>query len=507
MRRPNRRNPHSLLQFHKLRAAREDIEADFARIEVLTKKATSAFVFLLTFLAFAVVTLLGVEDADFFLEERQTALPILDVLIPTTSFFYFAPLLILTLYANLHLQLVKLWKALAAAPAQYDGKPLAEHVHPWIVTDFALVFRPTAQAENRSLSWLTQIVGLGLAFVSAPVVLGAFWVRSMPKHDPCLTFGIGMLMTLLSVVIGIESWRRMKAELAERETPKAIPSVFVGVAAVLLFTMSWFRVVRPVTHYKPDWAFAENSWPLRLASADLEGIVFVPKPEGWRPYDTAKADYWPRWCTAHGNSLPDCTLIWEDKQKYDQPLLTQYETAWREHRKLEIDNLPNRSFQKIDWRSAGLAGAELQGADLGGAQLQGAVLLFAQLQGADLGSAELQEAVLLGAQLQGANLRGAELQGADLRGAEFSDTTDFSPAALRGAGLKSVDLSMLKLSQDRVNQSFGDSDVTLPEGIERPAHWREEGVPPLSWKEFQTAWRDWQTSIGFDPDDPATWDE
>ncbi|WGW03264.1 hypothetical protein [Tropicibacter oceani] len=50
---------------------------------------------------------------------------------------------------------------------------------------------------------------------------------------------------------------------------------------------------------------------------------------------------------------------------------------------------------------------------------------------------------------------------------------------------------------------FADGSVTLPEGEVRPAHWRDE---KLDWRDFEKAWRAWQAEIGFDPDDPATWD-
>ncbi|MBY5971141.1 hypothetical protein KUV28_02225 [Ferrimonas balearica] len=126
-------------QLAALRASRVELaqittgaETDplLTRIETLTRKGATAFIFLLSFLVFAVITLVAVEDADFFIPSRQTALPLLDVLIPTAAFFYIAPILLIALFANLHLQLLKLWEALGAAPDEIDGAALHQRLFP-----------------------------------------------------------------------------------------------------------------------------------------------------------------------------------------------------------------------------------------------------------------------------------------------------------------------------------------------------------------------------------------
>ena len=561
MRRPDPRNPQTLLQFHKKRAARADIEQTFARIEVLTKKASAAFVFLLTFLAFAVVTLLGVDDADFFLEDRQTALPLLDVLIPTTAFFYFAPILIATLFANLHLQLVKLWSALATAPLRHEGRPLSENVHPWIITDFALHFRRDARDAQAPLAWLTRLVGLVLAYMAAPLVLGWFWIRAMPKHDVLLTFVVGVTLLVFSMIVATESWRRMRLELSHRNKSLAIPALALCLLALIATTISWFKVVEPLTHYVPsdnlsrralNSTFEKPSWwrlPFELSQANLENVNFVPKPDSWRPFATAKADYWPNWCEAHSETLSNCTRIWEQGSRDTSTLLDQFDTAWLVHRKAQIRDLPNRDYRNQDWRNANLQASELQGAELRGGKLQGADLSYANLNGADmwaarlpdallwstelqsanLATANLKNAILVDAKLDAANLNGinlqgallwvaklhgaslasgnlqdaglveADLQGADLRHVQLSEKTDFRDATLRGAIFASVDLSVVSLSQSQIDESFGDFDVVLPKGINRPAHWRPEDAGPISVKELLSQWREWQISIGFTP--------
>jgi hypothetical protein len=61
------------------------------RIAEIARNVRATWFILLGVLAFAGVTLLGVEDADFFAVGRQTALPLVGVEIPTRSFFRTAP--------------------------------------------------------------------------------------------------------------------------------------------------------------------------------------------------------------------------------------------------------------------------------------------------------------------------------------------------------------------------------------------------------------------------------
>ena len=63
------------------------------RVEALTRTAQGTWLGLLSYLAFVGVTLMGVQDADFFIPERQTALPLIGVSVPTNLFFYIAPTL------------------------------------------------------------------------------------------------------------------------------------------------------------------------------------------------------------------------------------------------------------------------------------------------------------------------------------------------------------------------------------------------------------------------------
>ncbi|MFJ8812387.1 pentapeptide repeat-containing protein [Amycolatopsis thermoflava] len=92
-----------------------------------------------------------------------------------------------------------------------------------------------------------------------------------------------------------------------------------------------------------------------------------------------------------------------------------------------------------------------------GKNRRGADLIGAKLRGADLRAANLRGAYLIGADLRRADLRQADLIGADFRGA------DLAGADLTGS---------LFLTQAQVNAAQGDGTTRLPEGLDRPAHWR-----------------------------------
>jgi len=114
------------------------------RIADIARNARATWFILLGALAFAGVTLLGVEDADFFAYGRQTTLPLVGVDIPARSFFWTAPFLVAALYGYFQFQLRQLRRALApdTVPAEMGGRPLADVVHPGLITDWGLRQRP-----------------------------------------------------------------------------------------------------------------------------------------------------------------------------------------------------------------------------------------------------------------------------------------------------------------------------------------------------------------------------
>jgi hypothetical protein len=138
----------------------DEQQRQIARINELSAIARTSWLALIAFLAYIGITLLAVEDADFFVPSRQTELPIVGIAIPTFSFsfFVFAPILATALYIYLHIHLLKLWDAIAETPPILDGRPLGEHLHPWLVNDTMLRIRSRNALTPRPLALLTSLV-------------------------------------------------------------------------------------------------------------------------------------------------------------------------------------------------------------------------------------------------------------------------------------------------------------------------------------------------------------
>ena len=147
-------------------------------------------------------------------------------------------------------------------------------------------------------------------------------------------------------------------------------------------------------------------------------------------------------------------------------------------------NLQQMDMEGLTFWNAILGGSKLEKAYLGDAHLQGAILSGAHLQGANLNKANLQGAILSGANLQQAELYGANWQGAVLIGANLQRTY------LRGVDLHWAKLAKAEiLTQNQINDAFGDAATTLPAGLNRPAHWPDWELDIL---EHNREWKKWQ---------------
>jgi Pentapeptide repeats (8 copies) len=116
---------------------------------------------------------------------------------------------------------------------------------------------------------------------------------------------------------------------------------------------------------------------------------------------------------------------------------------------------------------------DLRGARLEGAHLERAVLQRAHLDRARLERAHLEGANLRGAILEGAHIEGAHLEGTDLRPYLLLSDTDTTLHDV--AYITLAEASEGGLTQDQIDQAYGDEHTLLPPDLKPPAHW---GVKP-----------------------------
>ncbi len=164
------------------------------------------------------------------------------------------------------------------------------------------------------------------------------------------------------------------------------------------------------------------------------------------------------------------------------------------HATLEGANLSGANLGEFDFSAASLVGANLSHVNMSYAQLantdfsyanlycadlERAYLFHANFSNANLTSANLSATDLLYTGLMGANLTSADLTSADLSGANLSGA-NLSDAVLHRTNLDDVDLSDAHLSsakgltQEQINQTNGNKDMQLPEGLIHPEHWDDK---------------------------------
>ncbi|WP_138467516.1 pentapeptide repeat-containing protein [Poseidonocella sp. HB161398] len=482
-------------------------ERCIARINDLTHAGRSNWFGLLAYLTFVMVTVLNVEDADFFLDSRQTELPLIGVSIPTFSFFVFAPVLGSALHVYLHLILRKCSEELASVPATYKGAPVERAILPWLLNDLVLRARRDRDEaiRRRPMDWLAGIVAFVLIWCATPLMLVYTWGQSLPAHDEGLSALIS-LCTFFALYASVSSWVKMRGDLARPQSWQGLKSFSVLAATVFLLAAHLVLTVllteggldRLVDRAaRPAWAAAPRvakeldalaALPLPgwlrsdglLVPAQLSEVQFSAFPPeqadpmgarhrfrsewcvrtgldgdvcGRAPSATAapppgQAAARTDWCLAHGLPEAECPI-------YFQELDAEFRREWSRLRKANEEALPKpdlrgRDLRRADLTNASLTGiwltyAHLSGADLTGAEMQGAVLSGADLQGARLEGAQLPGAVLRDARMQNAVLSNAQMRGAILDGAQLQGAV-LARAQMQGASLDTVHMQGADLS-------------------------------------------------------------
>ncbi|UWQ92888.1 pentapeptide repeat-containing protein [Rhodobacteraceae bacterium M382] len=180
---------------------------------------------------------------------------------------------------------------------------------------------------------------------------------------------------------------------------------------------------------------------------------------------------------------------------------------------LQRAELQKAQLQEAEMAGSFLTGANMQNASFQMADLHDASMILANVKYADFQFANLQQAKLFSSQMQCTDFSHSKLQGATLyeaclQGAYFHRTkldkdTSLEGAQLRGVAINDVDLSCLEIQQHQIDSVFYDGSVTFPSERQRNDNWSK--IKEL-W-DFDKQLVDWQKSIGFDPDDPTTWDD
>ena len=471
--------------------------------------ARASWIAMLGYFAFVFVTLLGVEDADFFVPSRQTQLPLVNVAIPTASFFWFAPPLGAALYVYLHIVLLKLWDAIAdLEKPRVDGHPVGDLINPWLANDWALSQRGGDFTPARPLRVLGNFATFALVWLAGVLVLASAWWRSMPAHNEYLTLWLGFCLIFASLA-GFDSERAARSWLASpRQEPVHRP--FRRICALIfsifiIIITSWARtegsydryIVRLIEKfYKQNKdknyefkyidhnKFIEQNWVIGpenisinipaygiyyiISKAEFKAASIIPRRDDWKPAKMAQDEYLSIWCSENklkddlcekikntliiiNNNEPKNNLIPSipKKIKEYEKEFEKFLQDWNAERENQIVKLPRLNMQGQDLRFASAEHVLLEGADLRNIWLDSANLGGAWLERATLRHARARGVRLKDARLEAANLREAQLQHADLTGAILTGA-DLNSTTLEGADLDNSTMSLSQIQMSSI---------------------------------------------------------
>lgn len=405
--------------------------------------ANTSWLIFLAIMAYLLIAVAGVTHKDLLLE-TPVSLPIMQVSIPQSQFFQFAPIILVLFHLGVISQLVLLARKTLEFDHAVRALELTERRnHPLRLELHNFFFVQAVAGPHRSavmgaflhgMSWLTLVV--------LPVVILLFiQLIYLPFHDVevtwthriCLVLDIAML-----VLIGI-FLLRTEANFFSAFWRTTISSPFsflvtTGVMLVVAF-FSFFIATIPgegLDRITQALTRAER----REAARDMRSNAGFALP-----FVRARADG-TLWGRFHRS------IVVTD----DQDLVSRRGAQGEE----TTLNLRGRDLRFAQLDRSNLRRADLTGSDLGGASFVGADLSEARLSCADVSELILSDdrararcvqaqginltrAKLPGARLSGIDLRGAQLEEANLEGADLSYANaagaNFSSAQMERADL------------------------------------------------------------------------
>jgi uncharacterized protein YjbI with pentapeptide repeats len=359
------------------------------------------------------------------------------------------------LYIYLHLELIRFFKTLANSMALAKGSDIPHEIDPWVGSDFALRLCAANTTEEAPLPWLSMSAAILLVWVSGPLILTAFWWRSMPAHNEWLTLLIALLI-LFCIFVGYLSFWTARQEFRDGNPPKwrRWSDLLLGsIVAVAILLLSWLRTDGGFTNYllynQPIAAYSERRSPT------VNGSIFN-RLEDW----------------AETSLLARALLGSVDFSKTDADFAF---FAYRDFRgafaslanfsdlqlfgsRFAYAYLPSANFSRSSLDYTDFRQAHLRSAILDNAYIANAVFTFTNLEGARFERALIWDSDFRGADLTRARLSLVDFRGSDLKGIDWHFTAvenvNFHGADLRGAK---------NLLQKQLDSSIGDESTLLPD--------------------------------------------
>ncbi|MFB3062010.1 MAG: pentapeptide repeat-containing protein [Candidatus Binatia bacterium] len=393
------------------------------QVEETSRNARKIFFIVLLGCAYSWLTIATTTDARLVTDSPSSPLPIIHTEIPIATFYWVAPVMLLTLYFYLHLYLQRLWQGLSRLPAVFpDGRALDERAYPWLLNGLTRSYLKQLKDHRPSLSRLEIFFSTVLAWWIVPATLLLFWLRYLPRHD-----WMGTALHIGLIVIASAFWvlsrHLTKKTLRLEERPR----------------YTWKRALGDARTYQGAM-LATGIFGL--------GIIFYNLSLG--AIDGIPDRFLSPTYTVSIPMPLKLTLV----LKFPNNGLSDVQ-RWVPRAIELIHHSPfaNLTEEDVSLKPPNWTGRHEEIPLVKGALLKGRDLRFTNAARAFLVKADLREADLTGANLAQADLRKANLEGADLNRAD-----------LRGAILTGV----VGLRQEQINRACVDEKTRLPLSLERP---------------------------------------
>jgi uncharacterized protein YjbI with pentapeptide repeats len=430
--------------------------AEFKGLETIaeaTSNAQKLFVAMLGGCLYSWLTIGTTKDVALLTNSASSPLPIIGTALPIVGFYMVAPVVLLAIYFYFHLNMQRLWEALADLPAVFpDGRSLDKRADPWLLNGLVSAHFVRLRRERPPLSRVQEWLSILLAWWAVPLTLFVFWGRFLPRHD---WFGTSLHIGLLAVAIGF-GW--MSYRLACRTLRGARRTPFrwtqawkhgrtlMRIAGILgtcgVGVGFYFVSLIAIEDIPPDRKrfVIDRLVPETYSSTNL--VPRILRTVGFRTY---------LYLVEEDLSIKPANWTGSEEQ-YRMVKGANLDGANMQYANAASSFLANATLRTTNLREADLSFANLTNANLGSVNLYGASLWMADLSGAFLhekSNFDLfngREANFNRALFEHANLTGADFSGADLRGVASVRGVLLRRANLNNANLREVDLSQADLT-------------------------------------------------------------
>lgn len=193
------------------------MSATLNSIQEASINARKPFLAILLGCLYSWIIIASTKDEELIQSAVSSSLPILDVKIPIEGFYFVAPLLLVLLFAYLHVYMQRLWELISRLPSIFpDGRYLDQAIYPWVLTGVIRRYLPFVKTEKRRLEYLESLIASFLLWGVVPLTVIMFWIRYLPRHEMALT-RIHVVLLVLSVSLGGVLYRIAVKTLSKQE--------------------------------------------------------------------------------------------------------------------------------------------------------------------------------------------------------------------------------------------------------------------------------------------------